>query len=213
MQSKYRSFLLISCLTTAILALPAAVQAQTRTAGGAVKASQVPLRIRRMPKLRDIQVKTPRYSVNASRGSSRSDKEWGRIEVEYDTAPGWLDQVTFTYHILADGKGADGTRAFSLYKTTISYRDVAKGAHKSSVFLKPAAIARYGKIVAIAVEINAGGIAIEPDSIVDMQLPKDWWKNKSIIDSDAVTARDGYLVPRNRSPWALVNMDDYEDIQ
>jgi hypothetical protein len=41
---------------------------------------------------------------------------------------------------------------------------------------------------------------------------EDWWKNPRIIDSPLVTRREG-LLERSKTPFALINMDDYEVVK
>ena len=37
-----------------------------------------------------------------------------------------------------------------------------------------------------------------------------WWGNKQITDHPTVRKRDGYLIERSKSPFALVDIDSYE---
>ena len=43
-------------------------------------------------------------------------------------------------------------------------------------------------------------------------LPVDWWKKPEITDNKNVIRRDG-LVDRSKTPFALVNIDDYEAVK
>jgi hypothetical protein len=65
--------------------------------------------------------------------------------------------------------------------------------------------------VAIAVEISVGGKVVAEDSVEEgLKLGPRWWKDPVIVESKDVTARDGYLLEKARSPFALISIDDYE---
>lgn len=162
---------------------------------------------------RQTVVKTPSYNTNASR-SATPEKDWYQFWVNYETAPEWIDEMVFSFHVLAKTtvKGKD---AFSLYRKTVRYIDVAKGrSHMSTVYLRPNAIKRYGEVVAVAVEISVKGQpAAENFEVKIPNMPDKWWKNPAVVESAAVTVRDGYLLDRSETPFAFINVDDYEVIK
>lgn len=161
---------------------------------------------------RSSLVKTPVYSTSAPRSVTR-EQDWAQIWVQYDTAPLWLDEVVFQYHVLAK-RVEDKKELFSLYRKAVKYADVAQGkGHISTVFLRPNTLKRYGDIVAAAVEISVDGKVVGVQQEASMQLPNEWWKNPAVTDSPAVTVRDGYLLDRSQTPFALINIDDYEVIK
>jgi len=43
-------------------------------------------------------------------------------------------------------------------------------------------------------------------------LPKEWWKDSKVLDNASVTRRNG-MVDRSKTPFALINVDDYEVVQ
>lgn len=157
-------------------------------------------------------IKTPAYSTTAPR-SVTIPQEWAQVSVEYETAPEWIDEIAFSYHVLSR-RMENGRELFSLYKKVVKYADVEKGRnHISTVFIRPNAIKRYGDIVAIAVEISIDGKPAAVKSEIGMKMPADWWKNAAVVESKAVTVRDGYLLDRSQTPFAFVNVDDYEVIK
>ena len=116
----------------------------------------------------------------------------------------------------------EGRKAYSLYRATVRYADVqaTRGRqHLSEVFLRPAAILRYGELIAIAVEVYHDGELVAEASEVsakDKDLKpreKTWWKDTAVTESQSVTVREGYLVSRKDSPFAYVNIDAYEVIR
>lgn len=159
-------------------------------------------------------VKTPefQYRSNISRGT-KPQQDWARILVEYDTAPEWIDELTFQFHVLSlTSEG--GRKAFSLYKTTVRYADIEEGrSHSAATFLHPKAIERFGDVHAVAVEISHEGSVIVQKHDGPKDLPPEWWKNPLVTESESVTVRSGYLLDRASSPFALINIDDQEMIK
>jgi len=156
-------------------------------------------------------VKTPEYQSSIPRGGKQPGG-WAELTVVFDTGAEWIDELTFQFYALAKNAAADGD-IFSLYKCSVRCSDVEKGkGHKVSVYLRPNMIKRYGQLVAVAVEISQGGklIAEEAEKQASMQLQKDWWKNPAVTENKKVTARDGFLLDRSQTPFAFINVDDYE---
>ncbi len=159
---------------------------------------------------RQTMVKTPAYTTSVSKSPTR-EQDWYQFWVQYETAHEWIDEVVFTYHVLAQKK-VNGKDAYSLYRKTIKYIDVpqARG-HMSTAYLRPNTIKRYGEIVAAAVEVSVNGqpAAEHSEWKATPKTPEKWWKNPAIVESPAVTVRDGYLLDRSQTPFAFINVDDY----
>lgn len=214
--NRRRMFLETLCIggVTAVLVATAAGQyARGRAAAGGASQEEVPLRIRRLEGVgRRGLVKTPEYQTNMTR-SHKPPREWRRVLVEYETYPEWIDTLTFEYHVLAMQE-EEGENRYSLYRTTVRYADIAEGRdHLSTVFLHPRAVERYGEVVAVAVQVNRDGTLVAEQAETDMDLPENWWKNPAVTESDKVQLRDGYLLDRSKTPFALINVDDYEVIR
>ncbi|MFO7870237.1 MAG: hypothetical protein R6V03_02260 [Kiritimatiellia bacterium] len=156
---------------------------------------------------------TPEYRTNVPRQPG-DRREWVRIAVEYDTAPEWIDELTFRYYVLSL-KEVDRKQEFSLFQNSVKYADIRQDrGHLSTMFLRPPAVERYGELSAIAVEIMYGGDVIAKHSITGgIKLPEDWWKNSDVVKSDKVKSRAGYLLDRKQSPFFLINIDSYEYIK
>jgi hypothetical protein len=156
------------------------------------------------------KVKTPEYRSTVARGPT-PPKDWVQISVSYDTYPEWMDELTIRYYAMAY-KEERGKKIYSLYKNTERCLDVAAGrGHASVMYLRPAAIERYGELVAVAAEIVYQGKVVGEVSEVSGTIPEDWWKNENVIGkTDLVTSRDGYLVERTRSPFVFINTSEYE---
>ncbi len=160
------------------------------------------------------RVFTPTYTTDVGRGVERA-QEWLAVTLTYDTAPEWIDELLIQFHVLAKRPDPKTPKnLYSLYKTAVRYVDIEAGRkHMATTYLRPSAIVRYGEAVAVAAVVTLDGAVVAEVSDESMQLPEKWWKNPLVTDSDATTIRDGYLLDRSKSPWALINTDDYEVIK
>ena len=155
-------------------------------------------------------VMTPEYRSNVARSVNRAQM-WQCLAISYDTAPKWIDEITVRYYAMSLEKST-GAVAYTVFKTSVRYVDIKAGTkHLGVAYLHPKAIDRYGDVVAVAVEIISNGEVIAARSEVKgKSIPNDWWKNATVMDSPSVTVKDGYLLAKGDSPFALVNIDDYE---
>ena len=109
-----------------------------------------------------------------------------------------------------------GVNSYSFFRKVVRYIDIERDRnHFSTVFLHPRTLERYGDVVAVAVEISVGGsVAAEEDEVdAQVKLPPKWWKAPSVLQNKNLTVRDGYLMSRDETPFAVVNVDDYEVIK
>ena len=154
------------------------------------------------------EVKTPEYKTNINRGRVPA-KSWYRIAVNYDTAPKWIDELTFRYYAMSL-EVKKGVKSYTIFKTSVRYADIETGnRHRSVAYLHPKAMERYGNIVAVAFEIVNKGTVIAEKSAVK-GVPDDWWKNSVVTESQSVAVKDGYLLQKADTPFAFINVDDYE---
>lgn len=201
-------------LVAAGLALAGLAYGQARVAAAKVDKSDA-VRIRRLVGAgARILVDSPKYQVTSVPGGVKPFQKWGRITVTYDTTADWMDELSFQFFVMAK-KTEGGKSSFSLYSATVRYMDIRKGAgHESDVFLRPTALERYGEVVASAVEISSGGkLLVEETHTEGIKLPDRWWRQPAVVESKDVVVRDGYLLDRAHSPFALVNIDDQEAIR
>jgi hypothetical protein len=191
--------------------MPALAQIRMRDTR-AERAAQI-VRIRRFSGISPrSKVRTPEYRSNISRGSA-TPQEWFQVMVSYDSAPEWIDELTFRYYVMT-GQREQGKKHFALFKGVVRYADIPEGRnHLSTAYLHPRAMDRYGEVVAVACEVVHEGKVIAEESDVAMKLPDQWWRNPLVVDNADVTVKDGYLLDRSRSPWALINIDDEEFIK
>lgn len=168
------------------------------------------LRIRKLTEMgRDLYQRTPSLG-----GRSPKQKDWGVLDVTFDTAPEWIDSLTVTFSMMLQNKKArQGEPVYSLLTLTTEYRDVAQGRdHKAGVVILPVAMERYGQPIGVAVQFFRDGQLIAETGVGTDSLssqPK-WWSNSKVTDSPGVRKRDGYMIERSKSPFALVEIDSYE---
>ena len=158
-------------------------------------------------------LRTPEYRTASSSGAKRP-RDWTRFMVRYTSVPEWVDGLTVRYHVLLrDAKAEDG-KVYTLCRLDVSYSDISRKRkpHISVAYLREEATERFGKVYAYAVELVHGGGVVDAEAEGGKKLPKKWWTDDRVIQSDKVVVRTGYLLNRNKSPWSLVNVDDYEQI-
>ena len=184
-------------------------------AAGGVEKDKV--EIKRIPQPnKTAMVRTPEYNVNVQNTMpkvSKKPREWALLEVKYETGSKWTDELSFNYYVMTKAKNEEGKDAYSFYTQTLRYVDVPKGEHMSCVGIPPSLVERYGEPVAIALEIvGKDGAVLDSKNEALMQLPKEWWKDSKVLDNTSVTRRNG-MVDRSKTPFALINADDYEVVQ
>lgn len=182
------------------------------------KAGDEKVEIKRFPPPnKTAMVRTPEFNANVTGGQpkiSKRPREWALFEVKYATGAKWMDELSFTYHVMTKGKDDDGKDVYSYYTLTLRYINIPKGDHMSCVALSPSMVERYGEPVSLALEIvgkDGTVLASQSESIVNYPT-KEWWKDANVLDKPQVSRRTG-LMDRSKTPFALVNADDYEVVQ
>ena len=194
------------------------------TAQAGAKKDEETVKISRFPPPgKTAMVKTPEfnYSVNNIQPKvNRKQREWALFEVKYETSAKWTDELTFVYHVMTKGRDEQNKEIFSYYTTTVKYIDIPKGDHMSCVALPLSLVERYGEPIALALEVTGkDGTVLASEALASgIQLPKEWWRESAVMDKrDAagnpfLVRRTG-LVDRLKTPFALINPDDYEVVQ
>ncbi len=153
-------------------------------------------------------------------------RKWIVLEAKYTTDAEWLDQLTFTWHVLLETESATGNKnsreelpPYSYFTTTTTYANIPRGSHAASVCLHPSYLERYGEPKAIGLVIaNANGEVLAGDAesmVKGIKSHTEFWKDTAIMDAkDAkgnpmIEQRQG-LQDRSKTIWALVNPNDYE---
>jgi hypothetical protein len=163
-------------------------------------------------RLRQLTGTGPRSVLKSpdSSGSQRGDiREWVELGLQFDTEPEWLDEVGFNFFALLKSRE---TGKFTLLKGTITYVDVARGrSRKGCAYIRPAALARYGDVIGVAVEAvikgELAGSLSEGKLAPGKALPQDWWKTPELVP------KEGYVMEKSKTPFAFINFDDYEALK
>ncbi|MBO4286675.1 MAG: hypothetical protein J5985_00735 [Kiritimatiellae bacterium] len=187
--------------------------------GGGAAVSDVGVKLK-MPMVKGLRSGTPEYNagnVSLPGPISTKRREWLLFDVEYQTSARWTDSLAFTYHLLTQGRNEEThQQEFSYYTVTVRYIDIASGKHRSCVCLPPSLLERYGEPVALGLEVldKSGQPAAVESAKGGLKLPDEWWKNDKVMSSTkpAVIRRSG-LVDRSKTPFALINANDYEVVQ
>lgn len=150
-------------------------------------------------------VRTPVYSASAS-GGRAAPRDWAELTVQFDTDPEWVDEISFQYYALLYTRA---TKEYTLLKGLVTHIDVARGrGHRSSAYIRPNTLLRYGDVLAVAVEAFVKGEeagTVSEGKLADRQaLPPEWWKSPKLIP------RDGSILNRTQTPFAFISVDDYE---
>lgn len=155
-------------------------------------------------------------------------RKWIVIETKYKTFDKFVDQLTFTWHVVLETKSAKenkgnrlGLPPYSYFNTTVSYFNIPEGSHAACVCLPPSYLELYGEPKAIGFEIsNQNGEVLTGatvSEIKDIKANTKFWeqdnfKNAMGGEKPAIERRQG-LVDRSKTIWALVNPNDYEATQ
>jgi hypothetical protein len=194
MKMKLSGPIIVATLLAVLWITPPEVTAQT---------AQEIMRIRR---IEATTTKGPQIQISGVPRSTRQ-KDWLQVEVQFETAPRWIDDLTFTYHIvLRNRRPEEGEREFNLFRGESSYVNIAATRDgKSIVYLHPSTLARYGTLDRVAVVVTSQGRVVAMASSPDSQ--QRWW------ETPPVPPISGFVLTRAQTPFALVNFDDFEAVK
>ena len=137
----------------------------------------------------------------------RRTRDWYRISTEYQTAPGWMDDLSITYYILfqPDPRSAElrSPAPFVLLRGQSDYVNVKQGRHISEMYIHPNTMDRYGAIVRIGAVFRSQGRLLAAAS--DPSSRERWWEQLPPVD--------GLILPRHLTPYNPTSPDHYEAVQ
>ena len=168
-------------------------------------------------------------NINGQQMVFKKPRKWIVINMAYTTfgtdTSKFLEQLTFTWHVLLDSKTATENKGnreknapYSYFTTTTTYFNIPAGTHGASVCLPPSYLERYGEPKAIGIEIsNENGDVLAKGTVSEIKgIPSnmDFWAEPKIMDAQQngkpmIERRQG-LVDRSKTIWALVYPNDYE---
>lgn len=160
----------------------------------------------------------------------KKPRQWIVLETRYSTfgteTSRFLNQLTFTWHVLLETKTARENKGnkeklapYSYFTTATTYYNIPSGSHAASVVLPPSYLERYGEPKAVGLEItNENGETLAGDcwsEVRGIAAHKKFWEDSEIMnakqaDGHPMIERRQGLVDRAKTIWALVNSNDYE---
>ena len=179
-----------SLFLIAAFALGAGAMAQAPVGVGSVKLGKV------MPAV----VKTPEFNLTSGPTKRSRPADWLEIEVEYETKPEDIDELTFKFTVMFEKKLLDGE---------VTYSNIAKGReHFAVVYVSPKAIEKLtmGKtmngasIENVWVEVSKSGLLLDKAS----------HKPGNIPNAPHVS---GLVLHKDETPFGPLFYDRYESIK
>ena len=154
-------------------------------------------------------------------------RKWIVIETKYTTFAKFLEQLTFTWHVLLESKSAKENRGdmmglapYGYFNTTVTYFNIPQGSHAACVCLPPSYLELYGEPKAIGFTIsNQNGDILAGDTVSEIRGIKSgtkFWEDQDNVmgrngkDGKPLIERRQGLLDRSKTIWALVNPNDYE---
>jgi hypothetical protein len=166
-------------------------QAQVRVPGG---------REFQITKITKNLIPTPDYGPGQYRPAAND--RWLEVEVEFNAAPEWTDELTLKYYILFNGRLLTGE---------VTHVNVPGGLNRSVMYALPIALARFSgnrpllpnTFQNIAVQIVQGGAVKDELSLA--RASGQWFA--------ALPPITGFVLNKNETPFAPLYWDRYPQIK
>lgn len=160
----------------------------------------------------------------------KKPRKWIVLETKYTTfgteTSRFLDQLTFTWHVLLETKSATENKGnkeklaqYSYFNTSMTYFNIPQGSHASSVVLPPSYLERYGEPKACGFTItNQNGDELFSGSVSEVpgiKADTKFWDDTKVMnaqdkDGKPMIERRQGLLDRSKTIWGLVFPNDYE---
>ena len=162
----------------------------------------------------------------------KKPRKWIVIETKYDTfgteTSKFLDQLTFTWHVILDTKFAtenkgnkEGLAPYSYFTAATTYVNIPAGSHAACVVLPPSCLERFGEAKVVGLEIsNQNGETLAGDcwsEVKGIAPHTRFWDDQKIMGAvtkegkPMIERRQG-LLDRSKTIWAIVFPNDYEQV-
>ncbi len=153
---------------------------------------------------------TPDFQFNLRGTSTRRDgrRDWLLATTEYDMTLPWLDELTITFYVVlnADQRNfPQGAPLVNMFTGSVTYQNIKRGRHQSTMFLDPNTLERFGRPSAVAVIYNVGGRPAGGDVQPQATAASRWWTTQ--------TPHSISLLNRSETPWALVEVEQHNTIK
>ena len=128
--------------------------------------------------------------------------QWLEVEVEFNAAPEWTDELTLKYYILFNGRLLTGE---------VTHVNISGGLNRSVMYVLPVALTRFGGnrplmpniFQNVAVQIVQGGAVKNELSLA--RAPGQWFA--------ALPPITGFVLNKNETPFAPLYWDRYPQIK
>jgi hypothetical protein len=147
---------------------------------------------------------------NKAQGGVSSAQKWVVMEVEFDTSPEWINEVTIEVFLLIQ----NGNQQFNIEGTGI-YQDIEKGqSHKVAMYLSPQTYKRYSGVATqqaikdVAVKVTLGGAVVDTYSDKMRRggsANRRWW--------ELVAPQKAILRTLKDTPWYPIYSGYYEQLK
>jgi len=142
---------------------------------------------------------TPEYQITGGQNKRYKIKNWLEIEISYETKAEEIDELTFKFTALVEGKLLDGE---------VTYMNISKGEHYAVMYISPKSLEKLtgGKpftsagLTNVWVEVNRQG----------QVLGREQQKNTAQPNVARVA---GMIVNKTQTPFAPLYYDRYEEIK
>ena len=174
-----------------LFAISLIADAQTPVGPGSVKLGKVSPSV----------VKTPEYQLSSGPTKRSKSKDWLEVEVEFESQPEMIDELTFKYTIAVEGKLLDGE---------VTHVSIPKGKdHFSVMYVSPSSLEKLtgGKALTGAsienvwVEVSRQGQKLAQPASYKPGAPKN------------VPHVTGMVLNKDQTPFAPLFYDRYEAIK
>src|SRR5256885_6308625 len=168
-----------------------AAQAQVRAPGG---------REFQITKITKNLIATPDYGPGQYRADA--NQRWLEVEVEFNAAPEWTEELMLKYYILFNGRLLTGE---------VTHVNIPGGLNRSVMYALPIGLARFAGnrsllpniVQYIAVQIVQGGAVKDELSLAP--APGQWFA--------ALPPITGFVLNKNETPFAPLYWDRYPQIK
>jgi hypothetical protein len=145
-------------------------------------------------------VAAPDYGIGQYRVAA--NERWLEVEVEFNAAPEWTDELTLKYYILFNGRLLTGE---------VTHVNISGGLNRSVMYVLPVALARFAGnrpllpniFQNIAIQIVQGGAVKDELSLA--RAPAQWFA--------ALPPITGFVLNKNETPFAPLYWDRYAQIK
>jgi len=143
---------------------------------------------------------TPEYQISGGQNKRYKLGKWIEIEIKFETVPEEIDELTFKFTALIEGKLLDGD---------VTYVNINKGnEHYAVMYISPKAIEKLTQGRAFTAA-SIGNVWVEVSKSGQI-LGKEAFKNSAQPNVPHVT---GMLRAKNETPFAPLYYDRYEEIK